>query len=97
MKPRYVLSRKAQSDLEEIWDYSAAQWGATQANQYASDLIVTIEAIASGKRAGRACEEIRPHYFKIQSGSHIIFYRKVNSKIEVVRILHQRMDFGRRL
>jgi toxin ParE1/3/4 len=46
---------------------------------------------------GRACPEVRAGYYKIPSGSHLLFYRLVEGGIDVVRILHESMDHGRHL
>jgi toxin ParE1/3/4 len=34
-------------------------------------------------------------YRKYAAGSHMLFYRHVESGIDIVRILHSRMDFDR--
>ena len=41
---------------------------------------------------GRACDEIRQGYRKHHVGRHLIFYRLIASQIEIIRILHDRMD-----
>jgi toxin ParE1/3/4 len=97
MTARYRLSPAARSDLDEIWDYSAERWGANQANTYIRELAGAIERIASRKRRGRACDDIRAGYFKHACQSHVIFYRMEGEAVVVVRVLHQRMDFDRRL
>ncbi|HEX3653687.1 MAG TPA: type II toxin-antitoxin system RelE/ParE family toxin [Rhizomicrobium sp.] len=97
MTARYRLSPAAQSDLDEIWDYSAEHWGADQEDGYIRDLAGAIERIASGKRRGHSCDEIRLGYFKYACQSHVIFYKLEESAIVVVRVLHRRMDFNRRL
>ncbi|MGH6872801.1 MAG: type II toxin-antitoxin system RelE/ParE family toxin [Rhizomicrobium sp.] len=97
MTAHYVISPAAQSDLDEIWDYTAGHWNAIQADRYVVDLDGAIEAAASGERSGRACDDIRPGYFRLLSGSHVVFCRMDGARLQVVRILHQRMDFGRRL
>jgi toxin ParE1/3/4 len=94
---RYRLSRLAEADLESIWEYSVAHWGVDQAEAYVRDLQRAIEAAAANPRLGRACDEIRPGYFKRAIGSHIVFYRRADQLIDIARILHQRMDFGRHL
>ena len=94
---RYRLSRLAEADIRSIWDYSAEHWGLDQAETYVRDLQSAFEAIAANPRLGRACDEIRPGYFKRATGSHIVFYRLAGQMIDVVRILHQRMDFDRHL
>jgi toxin ParE1/3/4 len=37
MKGHYVLSPREQTDLDEIWDYSADTWGIDQADSYTRD------------------------------------------------------------
>jgi toxin ParE1/3/4 len=93
----HVLSPRAQADLDEIWDYSARHWGEDRAERYVRDLWRGIEYVASDPRRGRSCEEIRAGYFKYLVGSHVVFYRLVPGGMDVVRILHQRMDFERHL
>jgi len=47
---------------------------------------------------GRDAEDIKPGYKKFSEGSHIIFYRAgTQSKIVVIRILHNSMDIDRHL
>jgi toxin ParE1/3/4 len=40
---------------------------------------------------------VRSGYLKYRSGSHFVFYRLTEGGIDVVRILHTRMDFERHL
>jgi toxin ParE1/3/4 len=94
----YVLSPGARSDLSEIWDYSAEQWGIAQADRYIRLLTAACEALATGRIKGRSAEMIRAGYFRHSVGSHMLFYRmRRRGGIEVVRILHQRMDIERHL
>jgi toxin ParE1/3/4 len=94
---RYVLSPRAQSDLDEIWNYTIRQWGVVQADRYILDLVSAIETAAANPRSGHACDEIRPGYFKLPSGSHVVFDKIAGEKIDVIRVLHRRMDFDRHL
>ncbi|MBV8614649.1 MAG: type II toxin-antitoxin system RelE/ParE family toxin [Acetobacteraceae bacterium] len=52
------------------------------------------QALADGSRQGRPIDAIRPGYRKLAVASHLLlFYRvTVAGVIDVVRILHQRMD-----
>jgi toxin ParE1/3/4 len=95
---RYLLSPAAQADLELIWDYTCDRWDAEQAEQYPRELQRAIERAAANPRIGRACDEIRPGYRKLAAGSHLLFYRlTAEGIIDVVRVLHQRMDVDRQL
>jgi len=40
---------------------------------------------------------VRSGYRKKKSGSHVIFFKLIDDGIDVIRILHQRMDFDRHL
>jgi toxin ParE1/3/4 len=94
----YVLTPRARHDLSEIWDYSAVQWGATQADRYIRLITSACAALADGRTKGRSAQAIRPGYFRQTVGSHVLFYRaRKRGGIEIVRILHQRMDVERHL
>lgn len=92
---RYLLSPRAQADLTEIWDYTARRWGLAQAETYLRQLRQDIETVAAQPSIGRPCPELRAGYVRYPSGSHVLFYRRIDDGIDVVRILHERMDFGR--
>lgn len=94
---RVVLSPRAVADLEEIWDYTEARWGLPQAEAYLRQLRGAIEAVAAAPSIARACDEIRPGYRKFPVGSHVLFVRPTGEGIDVVRILHRRMDVDRQL
>ena len=95
--PGYVLSSLAQRDIDGIWDYTAEHWGSGQAETYVRDIQNAVETLAAYPRRGRRCDEIRPGYLKYRIGAHMIFFRHKGATIEIVRILHQSMDFERHL
>jgi toxin ParE1/3/4 len=94
---RYVLSRRAQADLDAIWDHTESQWGLQQAERYIRQIWQDIDTVAAEPMLGRDCSEVRAGYRKYRSGSHLLFYRVTTGGIDVVRILHERMDFERHL
>jgi toxin ParE1/3/4 len=93
----YVLSPRAQTDLDEIWDYTERNWGKEQAEAYIRLIGAAIKAIASSPERGKACDDIREGYRKYRAASHMIFFRPIDGGVDVVRILHRRMDFNRHL
>jgi toxin ParE1/3/4 len=94
---RVTLTPRAQRDLDEIWDYTEANWGTAQAESYTRQLWQAIQTVAANPATGRACPEIRAGYRKYAAGSHVVFYRTSDAGIDIVRILHQRMDYGQHL
>jgi toxin ParE1/3/4 len=92
MKERLALRPRAQADLGEIWDYTAQRSGLDQAETYTRQLWQDMATVADSPTLGRECNDIRAGYRKYPSGSHILFYRLTSGGIDVVRILHERMD-----
>jgi toxin ParE1/3/4 len=89
----FELTNKAKSDLKAIGSYTQNTWGKRQRDIYLTTLDKAFHALATDHLKGRDCGEIRSGYRKHQVGKHIIFYREINTNlIEVVRILHERMD-----
>ena len=93
----FVLSPRAQIDLDDIWNYTATKWDDQQAERYIRDIWHAIRMLAVDPRNGRACDDIRAGYRKYSVGSHVLFFRQVDAGIDIVRILHNRMDFERHL
>jgi toxin ParE1/3/4 len=91
----YGLSPLAALDLGRIWDYSAEHWGADQADLYVRQIGMACADLASGRKQGRSIDLLRAGYLRYPTGSHVLFYRwGTGRRMEVVRILHQRMDVG---
>ena len=98
MKPLpYVISKKAIFDLEEIWHYTVEKWSLDQADHYYNLIFDEIHFICKNTIAGKSMEHIRKGYRASKVKSHFIFYRIQNNTVEVIRILHERMDVENRL
>lgn len=95
---KYRISKQAVEDLNAIWVYTLHKWSKKQADRYYTLLINEIEFISENYLMGKSIEQIRENYRVTKIKSHLIFYRKVeNDIIEIVRILHERMDVKKRL
>lgn len=93
MSGRYKLSPAAQRDLADIWTYTRRMWGVEQARYYVRSIRDACEALGRSTKRGQAIEDIRPGYRRLAVGAHVLFYRHgSNEEVEVIRILHQRMD-----
>ena len=88
----YRLSPAAQRDLSTIWDYTEERWDARQAETYIGEIRAAIVRIGEEPERGRACDEIREGYRRYSIGSHLLFYIVRADGVDVIRILHQRMD-----
>ena len=97
-KNKYRISKQAIDDLNNIWIYTFHKWSKKQADRYYDLIIEEIEFIVDNYLIGKSAEQTRKNYRVTKIKSHLIFYRKVENEIvEIVRILHQRMDIKTRL
>jgi toxin ParE1/3/4 len=93
----YFFSKKAVVDLEEIWLYTVDKWSVAQADRYYKLIIDEIDYICKNNNTGKSMDEVRKGYRATKVKSHLIFYRVVDNTIEIIRILHERMDIENRL
>src|SRR5580692_7199108 len=93
----YVISKKAVSNLEEIWLYPAEKSSLERADRYYHLIIDEINYISKHPFAGKSMEHVRKGYSVSKVKSHLILYRVLPAKIEVIRILHEKMDIESRL
>jgi toxin ParE1/3/4 len=92
-KNNYRISQQAIEDLDKIWMYTFNKWTKEQADRYFDSIITEIEFLADNFMTGKSAEQTRKNYRVTKVKSHLIFFRKAeNDIVEIVRILHQRMD-----
>ena len=92
----YILSKRALRDLEEIGDYTVTKWSEDQAEIYVRMMLQECRHLADRPLIGRAYDLYRPGIRGYPCGKHVIFYRVLSqSKVRIVRILHERMDYPR--
>ncbi len=96
---KYEFTVLASQDLENIWLYTFENWSIEQADRYLNLIIDEIEYVAQKPDSGFDFSSVRKEYYRSRIKSHLIFYRidKKNDIVEIIRILHQRMDIENRL
>jgi len=86
----------ALSDIIDIGRFTAKKRGKRQRKKYLKQFDDAFNLLARQPEIGRDADDLRPGYKKFSQGSHTIFYRVgTESKIVVVRILHNSMDVER--
>jgi toxin ParE1/3/4 len=95
----YKISVKASEDIENIWLYTFENWSLEQADRYVNLTFDEIEYLSDNPMSGKDFSHIRKSYRCSKVKSHLIFYRFIEnqSEIEIIRVLHQRMDIENRL
>jgi toxin ParE1/3/4 len=95
---KVVLRQEAIDDLNDIWDYTFTNWSENQADKYYSSVKFACNQIGQNPELGRDYKEISENLLGLKIGKHIIFYHLIsNDVIEIIRILHERMDLKNRL
>jgi toxin ParE1/3/4 len=93
----YRLAPAAERDLEQVWRLTAIEWGVDQANRYLDTLTEAFARLAEWPESASACDHIRPGYRRRHIARHVVYFRTTTYGIDVMRILHDRMDAGRHL
>jgi toxin ParE1/3/4 len=84
----YWFSRLARLDLIEIADYTVDRWGLSQAERYLNGLDNCFKRLVQTPLMGRACDQIRPGYRRIEQGKHVVIYRADADRVFICRVLH---------
>ncbi|MCK9403634.1 MAG: type II toxin-antitoxin system RelE/ParE family toxin [Chitinophagaceae bacterium] len=75
-----------------MWLYTVEKWSVEQADRYYTLIFDEIAYICENENAGKSIEYVRKGYRASKVKFHLIFYKISNDEIEIVRILHERMD-----
>jgi toxin ParE1/3/4 len=95
---KYQLTNKAVEDLANIWDYTFEAWSEVQADKYYNYLLDCFQNLADNPKIGKTYNEVTESLLGYRATQHIIFFRKINlTTIEIVRVLHSRMDLKNRI
>lgn len=96
MKALHLLP-SARRDLDSIWDYTAAAWGLDQAESYITTLRRDMERLRAFPELGAEHASRHAKFRKLPNGHHFIYDVVTSCSVDVVRVLHERMDVARHL
>lgn len=92
-----VLRQEAIDDLTDIWNYTLFEWSENQADKYYKTIKSACKEIGKNPNLGKIYKEINQNLKGLRCGKHIIFYQEISkNEIEIIRILHERMDLESR-
>jgi len=94
---RVVVSPAAEADLAEIFDFSHASFGEIPAATSIDTLVARFKWLAVNRPLWRPRDDLRPGLFGRAEGAHLIVFRDGGDHVQIVRVLHQRMDPARHL
>ena len=90
---RFRLSVAVDADLRKIAEYTLQNWGRPQRDADISEFLDAFSRLAKTPQIATTADNVREGYRKFPQGSHVIFFRNSDShSIEIIRVLHKRMD-----
>jgi len=92
-----VISAAARADLEDIGRHTERERGGAARRRYLSGIREHFTLLHATPGVGTPRDDIRPGYRSVVAGRHVVYYRETPDVIEIVRVLHERMDMHRRL
>jgi toxin ParE1/3/4 len=94
---RLELSRRAQADLDDIRDWSVAEFGVERTVAYLDAIEVALRRMLDFPDVGTVHSKVQPRIRSLGCGRHRIFYEVGGGTILIIRILHKAMDERRHL
>lgn len=88
---------RARRDLSGIWTYTRRRWSVEQANRYLTSIHSEIARLRQNPKLGRPVQNAQAPFLKRACGKHVIFYLIDADALDVVRVLHESMDFSTHL
>ncbi|MBI1220956.1 MAG: type II toxin-antitoxin system RelE/ParE family toxin [Rhodobacteraceae bacterium] len=92
----YDLTLAAEEDLRDIWRYTYETWGLDQAETYFDQIEACCEAVGDGRAPSRSFKEL-PDDVRVHRCEHHDIVWLAGERPIIIAILHERMDFVRRL
>lgn len=89
---KYRISEAAHADLVGIREYSTINWGPRQAKNYVRGLLAQVKRAAKHPQIGRPVDHVVVGVRMVSYQSHTIYYRVSDNGIEILRVLHGRMN-----
>ncbi len=94
----FRLTLLAEADFDGIGRYTQELWGTDQAVGYLTRVDQTFAALAASPALGKDRGDLRPGLMSCPCNRHVIFFRRDDQgNVDILRILHERMDFQRHL
>src|ERR1700683_412418 len=90
--PRLVWSPEAEGDLVSMWHQGAETWTEELADNHLLEIEAACDRLLDDPMLGRPRHELMAVMHSLPVRLHVVFYQLSKRTIEVVRLLHQRMD-----
>jgi toxin ParE1/3/4 len=92
MSGAFRVTPRTASDLRDIARHTSRTWGRKQRDAYLREMDKHFAWLAENPALGKPRPDIRESYRSYPQGSHVIFDLVRDACIDIIGVLHQRMD-----
>lgn len=92
---QYRITYPAEEDMVEVWRYTFRKWGEEQADLYIDTLLLRYIWLTDNPSLWKPRPEIAADMYSYTHKSHVIFFHVTNDVMDILRVLHVKMDFPR--
>jgi toxin ParE1/3/4 len=89
---RLIWSADADADLISIWHHGARVWSDSVADDHLLEIQYRCEHLLDAPMLGKERDDLLVGIRSLSAKPHVIFYLTSQTTVEIVRVLHQRMD-----
>jgi len=93
----YRLSKKADLDFAESYEFTILNWGEAHADEYFTAMIGMFEMLAENNHMGTHHPEVRDGLYKMPWRSHSIYYEIEDNIVVIKRLFRAGADPARHL
>jgi len=87
----YTLTQKVKDDLFDIIEYARTTWGKQQIRAYIDTIENQCQMLADNPGIGKSADETASDLLSHPVRSHVIYYKRQDVNVCVIRVLHKRM------
>lgn len=88
-----LITKTAESDLEQIWKHTFEVWGGEKLTEYFYDLDGTINRLCRFPKIGNLNKNLKQEIYSFPAKEHLIFYIYDSENLYVLRVLHKKTDY----
>lgn len=88
----YQLTKKAQRELEDIYEYSILNFGWDTAREYVAGLHTCFSLLADNPRMGRDYSHVKKAYRRYEHERHSVYYKITQTGVRITRLLGPGQD-----
>ena len=86
------LTLAAKGHLKSIWQYTFETWGEHKADAYLMEIEEKLNMLAENPNLGRGRPDVKANYYSPELNKHVVFYLFDEQHVDVIGVLHERMD-----